>query len=48
MFMDIQGGYSLTGLKDSKEIRSNPKTIGDFQNMFIGLYLVKKNYSFKI
>ena len=43
MFMDIQSGYLLIGIKDSQQSLSNPRTIGDFQNIFIMLYLVK-NY----
>ena len=41
MFIDIQSGYLLIGLQDNKQILSNPRTIGDFENVFIRLYLVK-------
>ena len=37
MFMDLPSGYSLIGLKDSKQIISNPRRIGNFQDILIHL-----------
>ena len=43
MFMDLQSGYLLIGLKDSKQTLSNPRTKGDSQNILIMFYLVKND-----
>ena len=53
MFMDLQSGYLLIGLKDSKQTLSNPRTKGDSQNILIMFYVVKNDlilsrFAFKI
>ena len=43
MFMHLQSGYLSIGLKDSKQIISNPRRIGNFQDILIHALSCKNN-----